>query len=199
MPRMGLTPDKVVAAAAQLADEIGLDALSLSKLAATLGVRVPSLYKHIGGLDDLRRRIAARAAVDLAAAVEGAAHGKAGHDAVLAAAAAYRRYAAANYGSYQAFSLRSAGYSQRGTAVDGVLRRAAADYGLAPDDAKRAGHAVRAALHGFVVLEADGGFGAADTEAAFQAMMALLARGLATAPTIRSSGVDLPGLGMAGR
>lgn len=199
MPRMGLTPDKVVAAAAQLADEIGLDALSLSKLAATLGVRVPSLYKHIGGLEDLRRRIGARAAIDLTTAVEGAAHGKAGQDALFAAAAAYRRYAAANYGSYQAFSLRSAGYAHRGTAVDTVLRRAAADYGLAPDDAKQAGYAIRAALHGFVVLEADGGFGTADTEAAFQSMMAFLARGLATAPITRPSGLDLPGLGMAGR
>ena len=50
--RPRLTADRVVAEAAALADERGIQALSLSPLAERLGVRVPSLYKHVGGLDD---------------------------------------------------------------------------------------------------------------------------------------------------
>lgn len=90
MPRMGLTTDKVVTAAAALADQVGIDALSLSTLAANLGVRVPSLYKHIGRLDDVRRRLAAQGAVGLAAAVEAAVRGEHGRDALLAVGGAYR-------------------------------------------------------------------------------------------------------------
>nr|MDT0664287.1 TetR family transcriptional regulator [Micromonospora sp. DSM 115978] len=54
MPRAGLSRDRVVAEAAALADTAGLDAVTLSTLADRLGVRVPSLYKHVDSLDDLR-------------------------------------------------------------------------------------------------------------------------------------------------
>jgi AcrR family transcriptional regulator len=199
MPRMGLTPDKVVAAAAKLADQVGLDELSLSALATILGVRVPSLYKHVGGLDDLHQRLAAQGAYGLAAAVEGAARGKKGRDALLAIGGAYRHYALANHGRYQAMSRRSAAYPQRGASVDALLRHTAVEHGLPADDARQAGHAIRSALHGFVVLEAAGGFGTADTDASFHALMALLVRGLATAPHTRTRGLRLPSIGMTGR
>ena len=57
MPRAGLNTDRVVAAAAELADEVGLDQLTLAALAARLGVRQPSLYKHVASIE---RRVRAR-------------------------------------------------------------------------------------------------------------------------------------------
>ena len=48
MARAGLDADAVVAAAAQLADADGLEALTLARLAAVLGIRSPSLYAHVG-------------------------------------------------------------------------------------------------------------------------------------------------------
>src|SRR5882757_5940643 len=101
MPRMGLTPDKVVASAINLADKQGLDSVSLSMLADTLGVRVPSLYKHIDGLDDLHRRIAADGLSALAV-LERAADGRQGRDALVSTAQAYRRFARSHRGQYQA-------------------------------------------------------------------------------------------------
>lgn len=89
MPRMGRTPDKIVLAAATLADQVGIDNLSLSPLAAVLGVRVPSLYKHVGGLADLRQRLAARGAVGLGAAVVAAARERHGREALHAIGTAY--------------------------------------------------------------------------------------------------------------
>ena len=47
MPRAGLSAERVVERAAQIVDEHGLEALSLSRLAADLGVAPPSLYKHV--------------------------------------------------------------------------------------------------------------------------------------------------------
>jgi AcrR family transcriptional regulator len=56
MPRVGLDSAAVVSAAAELIERRGFEALTLSALASELGVKPPSLYAHVGGLDDLRRR-----------------------------------------------------------------------------------------------------------------------------------------------
>ena len=102
MPRAGLGPDAVVDGAAALADAEGLEAVTLARLAADLGVRAPSLYAHVGGLPDLRRRLAARGARELGAALQAAAAGRARGDALAAVAGAYRRYARAHPGTYAA-------------------------------------------------------------------------------------------------
>jgi hypothetical protein len=43
----------VIDEAAQMADEIGLSHLTLAAPADRLGVRYPSLYKHVDGMDGL--------------------------------------------------------------------------------------------------------------------------------------------------
>src|SRR4051794_7356505 len=102
MPRAGLDADAVVQAAGALADAEGLEALTLARLAAELGVRAPSLYAHVGGLDDLRRRVAARAVRELGDALQRAAAGRARRDALAAVAHAYRDYAREHPGGYAA-------------------------------------------------------------------------------------------------
>ena len=44
----------------------GIDAVTLASVAAALGVRSPSLYNHIAGLDGLRRELALHASALLA-------------------------------------------------------------------------------------------------------------------------------------
>ena len=61
MPRAGLTEARVVAEAELLADDVGLSKLTLAALADRLGVRQPSLYKHVAGMEGLQRSIALRA------------------------------------------------------------------------------------------------------------------------------------------
>ena len=53
--------------AEQMADEVGLSHLTLAALADRLGVRYPSLYKHVDGMDGLQRGIAIRTKNELAA------------------------------------------------------------------------------------------------------------------------------------
>src|SRR5690242_14693653 len=102
MPRAGLDTEAVVAAAAGLADDEGLEHLTLARLSAALGIRTPSLYAHIDGLPDLRARLGARGAWELAAQLQLAAAGRSGDDALRAVADAYRAYAHAHPGSYAA-------------------------------------------------------------------------------------------------
>ena len=51
--RPPLTPDTVFAAAVTLADEHGLEAVTMRRLAQTLGVQAMSLYHHVPGRDAL--------------------------------------------------------------------------------------------------------------------------------------------------
>jgi AcrR family transcriptional regulator len=73
--RRGLDRDRVVDAAVAIADADGLDAVTLARVAAALGVRSPSLYNHIDGRDGLVRGIATRATRELATALRRAATG----------------------------------------------------------------------------------------------------------------------------
>ncbi len=57
MPRAGLTREKVIEAAARLANENGLGYVTISTLAAHLKIKKPSLYNHIESQDDILRSI----------------------------------------------------------------------------------------------------------------------------------------------
>ena len=165
MPRAGLTPAIVVDRGLALADEGGLEQLTLAALAARLGVALPSLYKHVGGLDDLRRRMAVAATAELARRLGEAVAGRSGLDALGAMAEAYRRYAGEHPGAYPLTQVapgpgdaeHEAEAERAASAVFAALRA----YSLEGDDAIDATRALRAALHGFVLLETGGGFGLA--------------------------------------
>jgi AcrR family transcriptional regulator len=199
MPRAGLRPSIVIAEAASLADDAGYDHLTLAALAARLKVAVPSLYKHVDGLEALRRGIAILALHELGAAMDDGLARAAGEDGsvhVRALADAYRAYAGAHPGRYAA-TLRAAppGDPEHVAASEAVLQRVLAvlaERGLEDDDAIDATRGLRAALHGFVSLEAAGGFGMPqDVGRSFARMVRALDRGfgdLAGAVTPSRSG-----------
>lgn len=204
MPRAGLTATAVIAEAARLADEVGWEHVTLAALAGRLGVRVPSLYKHVDGLDAVRRGVTILALDELGAALAvaltaarpggGTAGGSAGGgeaDATAspvvrldALARAYRAFATTHPGRYAA-TVRAAppGDAEHAAASDAVVATVfgvLGEIGLAGDDAVDAARALRSALHGFVVLEAAGGFGLPrDVDRSFERMITLLLRGLA--------------------
>ena len=78
MARAGLTAQRVTVAAADLADEVGFEAISLAALARGLGVKDASLYSHVGGLKDLRTRVTLLALAELADLLAAAVAGLAG-------------------------------------------------------------------------------------------------------------------------
>src|SRR6476620_1331999 len=108
MPRAGLTPERIISAAATVADEVGLDRLTLAAVAQRCGVSLPGLYKHVSGLDEVRRGSALLAVRELTGAGARAAAGVTGADALRALSAAYRSYALAYPGRYAASVLAPA-------------------------------------------------------------------------------------------
>jgi AcrR family transcriptional regulator len=163
MPRAGLTSERVVAEAATVADEVGLDHLTLASVAQRFGVALPSLYKHVHGLDGLQRDLAVLGMRELAAALSRAAVGRAGKDALAAVADAYRRFATERPGLYQATLRAPRVEDEEHTAVSqdalDVAIAVMRSYGIEGADIVHAIRIYRSALHGFVAQEAAGSFG----------------------------------------
>ncbi|WP_445150341.1 WHG domain-containing protein [Baekduia sp. Peel2402] len=183
MPRAGLDHDTVVAAAATIADAEGLDAVTLSRVAAELGVKSPSLYNHVAGREGLLRGIALLGLSELAAALRDAAVGRSGDDALLAASQAYRAYVIAHPGRYAAGAITAPSpddqpLQQAASTVLDLLTAILRSWNLSPDDTIHALRAIRASVHGFTTLETSGGFGLKqDTDESFHRLILALAAG----------------------
>ncbi|MFJ7336946.1 TetR/AcrR family transcriptional regulator [Streptomyces sp. NPDC101110] len=165
MPRAGLTPERLVAAAVELADEVGFEGVTLSALARRFGVKDASLYTHVRGLKDLRTRMALLAGGEMIDRIAEAVEGReAGRDALGAFAAAYRAYALEHPGRYAATQIRidrelvAGSPAMRRTAdvTYGMLRA----YGLDEPDLTDAVRLLRSTFHGYCALESTGAFGA---------------------------------------
>lgn len=71
-PRIPLSRDRVLRAAIALADEGGIKALSMRKLAHVLGVEAMSLYNHVANKDDILDGIVELVASEIDPAPDGA-------------------------------------------------------------------------------------------------------------------------------
>lgn len=183
MARRGLDRARVVEEAVAIADAEGLSAVTLARVAAGLGVRSPSLYNHVEGLDGLVRGIAVRAVRELGDVLRHAAVGRAGSEAIVAMARAYRDYAHAHPGRYAASQLVPDGSDPDHVAaaeeVVGVMTAVLRAWRLEGDDAIHAVRGLRSALHGFVTLELAGGFGIPlDLDVSFERLVRTVAAGL---------------------
>lgn len=163
MPRAGLTADAVVAAGAELADEAGFAAVTLARLADRLGIKPPSLYKHVTGLADLRHRMAVLAMTELGDALREALQGRAGVDALDAMFATVRDYVERHPGRYGA--TIGAAYQGEGDPlllasrrVIDSIRAVLSGYGVAPDELDHAVRILRCTIHGYATLQASDGF-----------------------------------------
>jgi AcrR family transcriptional regulator len=163
VPRAGLSPARVTEVALAVVDDVGWERLTLAAVAERCGVRLPSLYKHVDSLATLRAAVATRATRELGDTLTTAVIGRAGDEALRGLADAYLAYGRAHPGRYAATVRAPAdGDSAHAAAADSVLRvvlAVLAGYGLTGDAAIDAARALRAGLHGFVTLEAAGGFG----------------------------------------
>ncbi|MEU4399200.1 TetR/AcrR family transcriptional regulator [Micromonospora orduensis] len=183
MPRVGLAPAAVVAAGAALADEVGFANLSMGLVAERVGVRTPSLYKHVDSLEALRRGISIQARRELGDTLVRATVGRSGPDAVRAFADAYRRWVLDHPGRYAATvrapDLDDEEDRRAGDEALRILLDVLAGFGSPGADAIDAARALRSALHGFASLESAGGFGLPrDVDPSYRFLVETLISGL---------------------
>jgi len=184
--RARLDKNVVVQAAVDLLNAEGVSALSLSRLADELGIKTPSLYNHVNGLDGLQRELEVMNARLLADRFSEAAIGKSSSELFMDVSQAFREYVKENPGLYMS-TLRSSS-TQR--VQDENLQReeermmkvglaVMASLGLQGEDAIHGLRAFRSMVHGFATLEVAGGFGLPqDCDESFRRLVYALVGGL---------------------
>ncbi|QAY68181.1 TetR/AcrR family transcriptional regulator [Paenibacillus protaetiae] len=160
-PRIGLDADTIVEAAAGIADREGWEAVTLSALAAKLGVRSPSLYNHVNGLPELRSKLAVYGIGRFTAAIEEAVQGLSGEEAIHALANAYLDFARTHPGLYES-TLRDQSdpvIQAAGRRIVELMVHVLQSFGLDEETGIHLVRGFRSLLHGFVSIDSKGGFG----------------------------------------
>ena len=172
--------------AVEVVDRLGPDALTLKAIADAAGVRPPSLYNHVDGLEDVRLGLRLRAYEFIAVRQHAATEGLPPRAWLRALARAHRTFALEHPGLYAAMQP-----TVHTPDVDPELRRAAeavldqlitavAALGTTGDDAVHAVRALRSAVLGFITLEIAGDFGMPqDIDQSFEQLIEVLERGIA--------------------
>jgi AcrR family transcriptional regulator len=142
---------QIVATARDLLEREGEEGLTMRGLAERLGIRAPSLYKHLPDKAALEAAIIASGFEDTAAVLEAAlqAAGDAGSDPLAALAAAYRAFALDHPHLYRLMTDQPL---DRDRLPEGVEARAAAPLLRAAGDPDTA-RAIWAFAHGMIMLE----------------------------------------------
>ncbi|MEU4335447.1 WHG domain-containing protein [Micromonospora lupini] len=163
MPRQGLTTERVSEAAAELADTLGLERLTVAAVARHFGVADASLYGHVRSREALLHKVAVLAAAAFGDRLALAVAGRSGRQALIGFADAYRAFAVAHPGQYAATQLQLP--AEIGKSSVGHLRMIELSYatlrgyGLKEPYLTDAIRFVRSTLHGFAALETAEGFG----------------------------------------
>lgn len=152
-----LDQELVVATAAEMVDDAGLDALTLKAVAERVGVTQPALYRHVDSLDHVWRLLGLSARTDLAANMAEACIGLSGADAVRAVCHEWRNFGRSYPGRYRSTERAPvAGDAELEAAVQrvlDVLAMALRGYGMSDEELVHQARLLRSALHGFVSFE----------------------------------------------
>jgi AcrR family transcriptional regulator len=136
--------DEILDVAATVLEEDGPEALTMRELASRMGIRAPSLYKHVRDKDDIVAGVQERALIDLARHLAGAGQG------LRPLAAAYRSWAKAHPRLYEVATRRPLA---RDRIAPGVESAAAAPIVAAAGGDEHLARALWALAHGLVDLE----------------------------------------------
>lgn len=160
--KRGLDTQTILNAAAELAEEKGLENVSLLQVAEKLGVKSPSLYNHLSGVQELSSGIAKLAIARLESTIRNAAVGRSKEKALMAIAVAYRKFAKESPELYKAIlrfpDYSDSGVQEAGHAVVRILYQVMEPYHYSKEETIHFVRGFRSTLHGFVSLEEAGFF-----------------------------------------
>jgi AcrR family transcriptional regulator len=161
-PKVGLELTNILEAAGDLANQNGMQEVTLANLAKKLSIRPPSLYNHFEGLPGLRKKLAIYSLEKLYDELANAAIGVSGTEALLAISRAYINFARTYPGLYEATLMapnpEDEDVQHAGTKIVQLSVRVLQSFQLEGDLALHAVRGLRSILHGFSALEQKGGF-----------------------------------------
>lgn len=153
--------DEIVATGRSLVETNGLDGLTMQAVASVIGVRAPSLYKHVDSRGELVRLIVASVARELGAKLDASIDGEDPKRDLLNLARTLRKYAHSQPESYRLlFAPMPNEWRPEpevlAEASEAVLKTAAALAGT--ERGLEGARLVTAWAHGFLMMELAGGF-----------------------------------------
>lgn len=162
--KLGLDRKTIIEAAANMADEQGASNVSIKAVAAKLGIKPPSLYKHFsGGLDELNTELMLYGYRILESDITKVAIGKAKDDAIIAICNAYRSFVAKHKGLFEVMQwynmYQSEEHLQATKGIISVLFQVLDGYCLTEEQKVHSVRMLRGFMQGFSDIESHGGYG----------------------------------------
>ena len=177
--------DAIVAAARAILESDGLPAVTMSRVAAAVGVRAPSLYKRVANRDELIRTVSEDVLKDLSRAIGRATETDDPAADLRTAANSYRDFVLHNPNGYRLLfaDLPAAARPDPATvAASGVPIVRAMAHLIGEPKALEGARTMVAWAHGFVSMELAGGFRlGGDVDAAYAFGIAALLAGVGEA------------------
>ena len=161
MARVGLNLERLTRAAMELADDVGFEQVTVSAVARLFDVKAASLYSHLKSSHDLKTQIALAALDEMANLAAEAVAGRAGRDSLIAFANAYRDYAQAHPGRYEAARMpldSDTAAASAGPRHTQMMRAILRGYPIAEAEQSHAIRVIGSVCHGYVSLEMSGAF-----------------------------------------
>ncbi|MNW35447.1 hypothetical protein D3C74_124430 [compost metagenome] len=161
-PRAGIDIHIVMKAVINIADQHGAGAVTIASVAKELGIKPPSLYNHISGLDELKKKLAIYAMDELHHYIAQAVKGKNGEAAIHDFAISYISYAREHPGLYEATQFAPEGedaeINEASYRIVSLVMDLLQSYHLPQKQALHTIRGLRSLVHGFATLERQGGF-----------------------------------------
>lgn len=162
-PRRKIDLDTILQVSIKIADEEGIHAVTMATLAKKLTIRPPSLYNHIDGLPELRKKLAIVGFTRLYIMMKEQTADISGDEAIIALSKAYVAFVRLHPGLYEATLLDAANQDSEvkhaGEKIVSTVLEALGNYNLGEQESIHAVRALRSILHGFASIEKNNGFG----------------------------------------
>lgn len=183
MAKKGLHKAMIIEAAARLANETGIEHISLKQLAEHLHIQSPSLYNHLSGLEELKRQLMIYGWTQLEYQILQSVNKTQGYDALEAIGYTFYRYACANPGVFDAMVWYNRFQDQEMENVTQKLFSTISDItrslGWSDDYSSHIVRTFRAFLEGFSLLVNHRAFGhPVPLEESFQLSIKILIAGM---------------------
>lgn len=164
MTRGLLSKELITDTAIKIADAKGLSNVTLKELATELGVKPPSLYKHIpGGLDELYENIMVYSWHSIDNEILRSAIGKSKDDAIRAMCYAFRNFAIQHPGAFEVLQWHNSYTSELNKqATKGIitsLNQVLEAYDMTEEQKLHILRFLRGFVQGFSTIEVHAGFG----------------------------------------
>lgn len=161
-PRQGINTSKVIEVAIKIADEEGLESVTIATLAKELNIRPPSLYNHISGLSEVHQALSFFGLEQLYKYMIKESESLTKEAAIHGLAKGYIDFARKHPGLYAATLTAPNGNSDLQIAGESVVTLVINALSFLKLDEETMIHSVRglrSILHGFASLEQQMGFG----------------------------------------